>query len=264
MSISQMRLMVARLSAGAAQAVHHYSNARDEEARKQAARHSAFLAHELRNPLQSAILAFTVLRNQAAPNEKATAVAARSLARLRDLIDHSLAEVRLHAELGVAPEWILVARFLEEIRDESNVEAEEKQITVSVESAPHTRIEADPRLLRSAMSNLLRNAIKFSHRHSRVVVRATSSAGRISFEVEDACGGLPPGQVEKIFDPFVQLGTDRSGFGLGLAIVKQVSESHGGSLRVNNLPGKGCVFMLDIPERAQPSPRSSSSARELP
>ncbi len=71
-------------------------------------------------------------------------------------------------------------------------------------------------------------------------------------EVEDACGGLPEGAEKKIFDPLVQAGVDRSGFGLGLAIAKQAAEAHNGQVRVHNLPGKGCVFLLDLP-RSPPS-----------
>ena len=80
-------------------------------------------------------------------------------------------------------------------------------------------------------------------------MRAKTSDERVVVEVEDACGGLPEGSVEKMFDPFVQLGKDRSGFGLGLAIAKQAAELHGGGLRVHDLPGRGCVFVLDLPIR---------------
>jgi signal transduction histidine kinase len=58
---------------------------------------------------------------------------------------------------------------------------------------------------------------------------------------------LPEGKVQKLFDPFVQTGLDRSGFGLGLAIAKQATQAHGGELRVHDLPEKGCVFVLDLP-----------------
>jgi hypothetical protein len=106
---------------------------------------------------------------------------------------------------------------------------------------------ADPRLLRSALSNLIRNAIKFSKPGGTIWLRGKEAQGRVLLEVEDECGGLPKGEVQKLFDPFVQAGQDRSGFGLGLAIAKQAVEAHDGSIRVHDLPGRGCVFVLDLP-----------------
>ncbi len=66
-------------------------------------------------------------------------------------------------------------------------------------------------------------------------------------EIEDCCGGLAPGQVEKAFAPFARLDARESGFGLGLAIAKQAVDAHGGSIRVQNLSGKGCIFVLELP-----------------
>jgi signal transduction histidine kinase len=66
-------------------------------------------------------------------------------------------------------------------------------------------------------------------------------------EVEDECGGLPPGTAEQIFTPFVQQGTNRTGAGLGLTIVRRVAAAHRGRVRVIDVPGKGCVFELRIP-----------------
>ena len=63
----------------------------------------------------------------------------------------------------------------------------------------------------------------------------------------DCCGGLSPGKVEEAFAPFTRFDERQSGFGLGLAISKQAAEAHGGSIRVQNLPGKGCIFVLELP-----------------
>jgi signal transduction histidine kinase len=104
----------------------------------------------------------------------------------------------------------------------------------------------DIRLIRSAVTNLLRNGVKYSHA-GIVELRSHVANGRIIIEVEDACGGLEPGKVEAAFAPFVRLESDQSGFGLGLAIAKQAVDAHGGSIRVQNLPGKGCIFILELP-----------------
>jgi light-regulated signal transduction histidine kinase (bacteriophytochrome) len=96
--------------------------------------------------------------------------------------------------------------------------------------------------------NVLGNAVKFTHEGSAISVRAQRHDGGITVEVEDCCGGLPRGNTTELFEPFVQRGENRTGFGLGLAIVKQALEAHGGRVSVRNLPGKGCVFALELPD----------------
>jgi signal transduction histidine kinase len=74
-------------------------------------------------------------------------------------------------------------------------------------------------------------------------------ADRVLIQIEDECGGLPPGEVEHLFRLFEQQGADRTGLGLGLAISRQGVEDSGGVIRVRNLPGRGCVFTVDLPGR---------------
>ncbi len=71
------------------------------------------------------------------------------------------------------------------------------------------------------------------------------------FEIEDECGGLPPGKVAELFIPFEQRGDDRTGVGLGLAIALKAAKANGGEIHVHDLPGKGCIciFILDLPRQ---------------
>jgi signal transduction histidine kinase len=80
-----------------------------------------------------------------------------------------------------------------------------------------------------------------------VELRGQVANGHAVIEIEDCCGGLPPGKVEEAFAPFVRLDDRQSGFGLGLAIAKQAVDAHAGTIRVQNLPGKGCIFVLELP-----------------
>jgi signal transduction histidine kinase len=84
-----------------------------------------------------------------------------------------------------------------------------------------------------------------------VELRGQVTNGRLVIEVEDCCGGLDPGKVEEAFAPFIRLDNRQTGFGLGLAIAKQAVDAHGGNIRVQNLPGKGCIFVLEIPIAAE-------------
>ena len=135
----------------------------------------------------------------------------------------------------------------EQIQADAALEAQAKQIKVVVSVADDLSIKADPRLLRSAISNLLHNALKFSHEDSTVVLSARHAEGRVMIEVTDGCGGLPPGKVEELFTPLVQRGENRTGFGLGLAIALQAAEAHNGTIKVRDIPQQGCTFTIDLP-----------------
>jgi len=112
-------------------------------------------------------------------------------------------------------------------------------------------IEADRQILSSVVGNLLQNAFKFTRAEGHVSLRSSADADRVRLEVEDECGGLPPGDPRALFLPFKQRGDDRTGLGLGLAISRRGVEASGGVLKVRNLPGKGCVFTIDLPRAAE-------------
>lgn len=97
--------------------------------------------------------------------------------------------------------------------------------------------------------------MRYSH-GGVVELRGHVLNGRAIIEVEDCCGGLEPGKVESLFTPFVRLDKTQTGFGLGLAIAKQAAEAHGGTIRVQNLPTKGCVFILEIPVTTHSPPKA--------
>ena len=180
----------------------------------------------------------------------------RSLNRVSELLDDALVSIRLH-DVGVAQyETFDIGDLLRELVDDTTAEAEAKGESIIVEGAATMR--GDRRALGSALSNLLRNAVKFTRQGGAIHLRAKASKEAVVIEVEDSCGGLPEGSVQKLFDPYVQLGADRTGFGLGLAIAEQAAQAHGGALRVHDLPGRGCVFVLDVPA-IPPEPSSTKS-----
>ena len=117
---------------------------------------------------------------------------------------------------------------------------------------PRCAIEVDRQLIAAALANLLQNAFKFSRPNGHVVLRTdtVTAAGRVLIEVEDECGGLPPGRAEDLFRPFEQHGADRSGLGLGLTIARRERR---GQRRPDPCPQParpGCIFTIDLPRRA--------------
>jgi signal transduction histidine kinase len=233
---------------GIASAAAQYSLERDSQTKIQAAEHVGFLAHELRNPLQTAQLRLEMMkRRPAGPTPGDVGALERALRLLRERIDNELFDVQLHAFPAPRFKKLGVRQVLDTLAEDVAPQGEGKDVEILVDADPGLEMSADERLLDSALSNLVRNAVKFSKPGAVVRLRAKESEHRVVIEVEDQCGGLPEGAVEKMFSPFVQLGQDRSGFGLGLAISKRAAEVHGGALRVHNLPGRGCVFVLDLP-----------------
>lgn len=210
--------------------------------------HLGFLAHELRNLLNSATLAFQALRTGGVGTAGNTAaVLGRSLTRMRDLIDRSLADVRLSAGM-IRKERIGVGAFVEEVEVTAVMEAKDHGLELQIATGPvGVAVEGDRQILASVVANLLQNAFKYTRAGSCVCLRVQAPGDRVNLEVEDECGGLPPGMAEELFRPFSQRGADRTGAGLGLVICLKGAEANGGLIRVRNLPGKGCVFTLDLP-----------------
>jgi signal transduction histidine kinase len=235
------------ISTGVADAVGEYVRQRDLEFQRQASEHLGFIAHEVRNPLGGARLALDRLRREAVSPSRALDMMDRNLRRASDLIDNVLNQASLQMGLVPRPMPVELASFLAEIADEAGAEADTKSIQLSVHAPPGLVIQADPRLLRSAVSNLLHNALKFTPPSSKVTMTAAAVEGRVRVEVADGCGGLPPGKVDELFMPLVQRGADRRGFGLGLAIALQAAEAHHGTIRVEDRPGLGCAFIIDLP-----------------
>jgi signal transduction histidine kinase len=211
-----------------------------------------FLAHELRNLLHTGTLAFTAIKmGNVGVNGATGAVLERSLIGLRTLIDRSLADVRVAAGMLPRHELVSVADFIDQIGVSALLEARARgcRFTVSHVEAG-LAVDVDRDMLLSAVGNLLQNAFKFTKFGSEVSLNAYAVAERILIEVEDHCGGLPPGSAARMILPFVQVGTDKSGLGLGLAICKRSVEANNGILRVRDVPGSGCVFTIDLPRKA--------------
>jgi signal transduction histidine kinase len=213
-----------------------------------------FFAHELRNELNSATLALTAIKAGSVGLTGATgAVLDRSLVALRRLIDRSLSEVRITAGLPMQRRLFSVAEFIAEVQLSASLEARVNKCVLTVSYVDSTlALEADRELLLAAVANLLQNAFKFTHPLSEVLLKVYAMADRIRIEVEDKCGGLPPGDPEKMFLPFTQSGANRSGLGLGLSISRRSVVANGGTLSVRDLPAAGCVFTIDLPRHAMP------------
>jgi signal transduction histidine kinase len=254
--IDEFRTLNRCLDNGIADAVTEYSYQRSSVAAnfgvQALSERLGFLAHELRNLTHTATLAFTALKTG---NLGVTGSTGRALERaligLRALVDRSVADVRVAAGLPPRHELISLADFMDQIGISAALEAGARECKFTVSAVEeHLAVDVDRDMLLSAVGNLLQNAFKFTERGTEVSVHAHAVADRILIDVEDHCGGLPPGSADRMFLAFKQGDKDRSGLGLGLAICRRGVEANNGIVRVRDIPGSGCVFTIDLPRHA--------------
>lgn len=214
------------------------------------------LAHELRNKLNAANLAWSMIRSgQVGVTGTTAGVLERSLGGLGDLINRSLANARLEAGLKHI-ERIDVAGFVAALELEASLDARNRGVSLLVAPVPADLVvDGDGPILAAAVINVLQNACKFTRPKGRVSLTTTSTAEVVRFSIEDECGGLPPGTADTMFQPFQQPGlrgtpapgSKPEGAGLGLTISRRGVEASGGNICVHDVPGKGCVFVIELP-----------------
>jgi signal transduction histidine kinase len=223
-----------------------------------------FLAHELRNSLQSASIALELVESGAVGLQSKTGGLLRSsLQRMAELVDTALTSVRLQVEPEVRLERVAVYAVMSEVEATASFQSNARGLQLRMQAGSLLMVLVDRPLFVSALSNIVQNALKFTQPGGSIGVTARKHGDRILIEVEDQCGGLPDGKIEELFQSGVQMGADRTGVGLGLAITRQALERNNGMLRVTNLPGKGCIFTIDLPDAdsvTSPMPSSEQTS----
>ncbi len=233
-----------------ASAVTEFSRERDEQTVSHGeAERLGRLTHELRNLLSTAMLSYeAVTSGRVGVGGSTGAILGRSLSGLRDLIDTTISEVRMSAGKTKAMRLSL-AVLLHEVEGAASLHARQREVKLSFTSPPaDVFIDVDRQLISSALLNLLQNAFKYTVPHGHVTVRTVAVDEKVFIEVEDECGGLPESNAETLFAPFTERrGRNRSGLGLGLSISRKAVRLCAGEIHVRNLPGKGCIFVIELP-----------------
>jgi signal transduction histidine kinase len=231
-----------------AQAVTEYTWQREQTITSEGAERWGALAHELRNAIGAAMLSFQTLRSgRVGVGGSTAALLDRSLRRLSTLVESSIAHVRIESGRR-SSERVSVREFVEDVEVGASMEANAQNLTLSVGSVElGVDVAVDRQLLAAALANLLQNAFKFTRARGHVSLKTSWTENRVLIEVQDECGGLPPGDTAALFLPFEQRGPNRRGIGLGLGISRKSVEADGGQIRVKDIPGVGCVFTIDLP-----------------
>ncbi len=179
----------------------------------------------------------------------------RETARLTQLIEDLLALSKLEAkEAALQVEEIRLADLFRECLDAKAKLAEEYGVELRVgPGGEELTVRGDRGLLKTALGNLVDNAIKYNRAGGTVVVgaRADKEGGSVIIEVEDIGIGIPVDELPRVFERFYRVDKARSretgGTGLGLSIVKHIAELHGGGVSVDSVEGEGSTFRLYFP-----------------
>jgi hypothetical protein len=236
-----------------AQAVTEYGQQREQSITEEGRARSGELAHELRNALGAAMLAFeTIASGNVGPRGSTAALLGRSLRRMAELVDSSVAQVRLDAGIR-SPERVSMRAFMQDVEVGASMQANARGLTLSVVPVDSgVDVKADRQLLSAAVTHLLHNAFNFTRPEGHVSLSTSLTEERVLIDVEDQCGGLPVGKAEELFRRGEQRSGNPEAMGLGLSISRRSVEADGGEIHVRDLPGIGCVFTIDLPRLSAP------------
>lgn len=221
----------------------------------------AFLAtvsHELRSPLTSMREAALLLRDRVGGQlserqSRMVDIIAASCERLLRLVNQVLDLSRLRAGvLTLDREPVDLGRIVARAMDEMRPQAEEAGLSLTFErGSGDFVVEGDEDRLVQVLVNLVANAIRFTMRRGRVIVRLHEAGHEVEVQVEDTGVGIPAPALEHIFDTWQQAHQQRGGTGLGLAIVRGIVEAHRGRVTVESQEGKGSRFSVLLPRRKE-------------
>ena len=208
------------------------------------------VSHELRSPLARLEVALG-LAHGSSGKELETNLDRIGLEseRLNTLIGELLTLARIEGDtLGFERRHVDLAGLLREVVDDAGFEAQAMGSSVVLGVLQQCSIEGSSSLLRSAVDNVLRNAVRFTSPESEVEVNLRVEEGEIFMTVCDRGPGVPEEQLQRIFEPFARVGDARDrisgGRGLGLAIAERAVRLHGGSVSAKNRPGGGLEVIL--------------------
>lgn len=238
------------LDVAIASAVTEFQSFRELQKRNEEVKRCGFCAHELRNSLGSALMSFELIKSgEVGFSGSVGQILGRSLQRMEELIGRTLTEVKLSgARPTLEIQDINLLLLVDQLLVTANIEAKARRQTIEIQISPDLVIKADLQFFHSSISNLIQNALKYTHVGGKIQIRAKMVNEEVIFEVEDECGGLTENASKDLFKPFEQHNENRGGLGLGLSISRKAIELHGGALNLRNLPNKGCIFTITLPQ----------------
>jgi len=216
----------------------------------------ASLSHDLRTPLTAIRVAIGNLADTSSDIERRqqAEIAVSELDRLNHLFDHILDMARIDAHtVTTERQWVTPADIIDAAVTYAGHALDAHAL--SVEAASDTAIHLDPRLISSAVAQLLENAARYSPPGSTIGIRVTVGDGDIRISVEDSGAGLSPTDMSRLFEPFFR-GTAAAavpGTGMGLAIARGLVSAEDGRIWAENKSEGGARFSIVVPAESRPA-----------
>jgi two-component system, OmpR family, sensor kinase len=212
------------------------------------------ISHELRSPLARMRVALGLARQPPADFSRQLDRMEREVERLDAMINQVLKLARLHGtDALLEREPFELDEVIEEVVRDANFEGAVKNCSVNLNGAANETVLGNRELLRSAIENVLRNAVRYSPKDRPVDVTVARLASGLEILIRDHGPGVPAADLERIFEPFYRVAESRDrdsgGEGIGLAITSQVMKAHGGGAKAVNAQG-GFEVRLSLPETA--------------
>jgi two-component system sensor histidine kinase CpxA len=210
------------------------------------------ISHELRSPLARMRLAVGLARRPTADLTRQLDRLEREIERLDGLISQVLKLARLNGtDAPFEREAFDLDEVIEEVVRDANFEGTAKGCRVETRGAAKSALNGNRELLRSAIENVLRNAVRYSPDGAPVDVAVERSEAGLTVSIRDRGPGVPANDLERIFEPFYRVAESRDrdsgGEGIGLAITSQVMKAHGGSAQAGNRSDGGFEVRLNLP-----------------
>jgi two-component system sensor histidine kinase CpxA len=207
------------------------------------------ISHELRSPLARLGVAVELARGGGDPQQAFDRIE-KEANRLNTLVGELIQVTRAEGDpLGLTPEKLRLDDLVRGIIEDVRIEADRRGVLLRAEAMPSS-FEGNPELLRRAIENILRNAVRYSPEGSLVEVKLHHSGGAYHIAVRDFGTGVPEDTLSHLFDPFYRVEKDRGrnsgGVGLGLAIARRAVELHHGTLRASNA-SPGLLVEIELP-----------------
>jgi two-component system sensor histidine kinase CpxA len=209
------------------------------------------ISHELRSPLARLGVAIELARSGGDLEPQLNRIQKES-DRLNALVGQLLQVTRAEGDpTSLRRDPVRLDELVEQLVDDSSIEAASHGCAVKYEQREPVTVSGDPELLRRAVENVIRNAIRHSPRDTDVEVKLARSNGDVVVDIRDHGPGVPEEALPRIFDAFYRVETDRNrnsgGIGLGLSIARRAIELHRGRIRARNAqPGLEVELVLPV------------------
>ncbi|MBF0424016.1 MAG: HAMP domain-containing protein [Magnetococcales bacterium] len=213
------------------------------------------ISHELRSPLARMRVAIEMIHPGDSISADHLHHVEQEMERLNILIGQILTLSRFETILeDDRHDWIDVNGLIEALVVDVRFEADSMERTVVKDLCGEMVIRANVEQLRSALENVIRNALRHTPKGSSVFITTRAEGPGLTIQIRDQGRGVPEDQLESIFLPFYRVGEARDredgGFGLGLAIASRVIEHHDGTIRASNHEEKGLIITIVLPAPA--------------